>query len=142
MPKLLQEKDIGPRLELYVRETALREVSRHGIGSTSGTKLGSHVLRIFSKAILVNKDTIQLKVFSNILLEHDNIMKQECDVKEWSPIIKVMDEINANLTPGELSVTSLRNSNSGSVNKLSSLISAANNMIAKNVKNNLLHLYQ
>lgn len=71
-------------------------------------------------------------------------MKQKCDVKEWSSIIKVMDEINASLNSGELSLTSFCNNNSGSVseiaNKLSSSISKANNMIAKNAKK-LLQLY-
>ncbi|KAG2189580.1 hypothetical protein INT46_001603, partial [Mucor plumbeus] len=118
----------------------------YGVGSTSGAKLGSHILQIFAKAILVNKGIIQLSDFHNVLLEYENIIKQKCDVKEWSSIIKVMDEINASLNSGELSVTSFCNNNSGSVseiaNKLSSSISTANNMIAKNVKKKLLQLYQ
>ncbi|KAI8975290.1 hypothetical protein BDF20DRAFT_597168 [Mycotypha africana] len=104
----------------------------YGDGSIFGAKLGSH------KAILANKGIIQLSDFRNVLLEYENVMKQKCDVKEWSSIIKVMDEINASLNSGELSVTSLCNNNSGSVseiaNELSSSISTANNMIAKNVK--------
>lgn len=107
----------------------------YGVGSTSGAKLGSNILQIFAKAILVNKGIIQLSDFHNVLLEYENIMKQKCDVKEWSSIIKVMNKINASLNSGELSVTSFCNNNNGLVseiaNKLSSSISTANNMIAK-----------
>lgn len=115
------------------------------IGSTSGAKLVSNILQIFAKAILVNKGIIQLSDFHNVLLVYENIMKQKCDVKEWPSIIKVMNEINASLNSVESSVTSFCNGNRGSVseiaNKLSSSISTANNMIAKNVKK-LLQLYQ
>ncbi|KAG2207346.1 hypothetical protein INT47_006820, partial [Mucor saturninus] len=118
----------------------------YGVGSTSGSKLSSHILQIFAKAVLVNKGIIQLSDFQNVLLEYESIMKQKRDVKEWSSIIKVMDEINATLNSGESNVISFCNNNSGSVseiaNKLSSSISTANNMIAKNVKKKLLQLYQ
>lgn len=118
----------------------------YGVGATSGAKLGSQILQILAKAILVNKGVIQPSDFYNVLLEYESIMKQKCDVKEWFSIIKVMDGITASLNSSELSVPSFCNNNSGSVsevaNKLSSSISTANNMIAKNVKKKLLQLYQ
>lgn len=61
-------------------------------------------------------------------------MKQKCDVKEWSSIIKVMDGIIASLNSSE-SVSEV-------ANELSNSISTANNMIAKNVKKKLLQLFQ
>ncbi|KAI7892469.1 uncharacterized protein EV154DRAFT_504536 [Mucor mucedo] len=73
----------------------------YGVGSTSNSKLSSHILQIFAKAVLVNQGIIQLSDFHNLLLEYENIMKQKCNVKEWSSIIKVMDEINASLNSGE-----------------------------------------
>ena len=37
----------------------------YGVGSTSGAKLGSHILQIFAKAILVNKGIIQLSEYDD-----------------------------------------------------------------------------
>lgn len=47
----------------------------HGVGSTSGAKLGSNILQIFAKAILIYKGITQLSDFHNILLEYENTMK-------------------------------------------------------------------